>query len=378
MAETTIEWTGTRLADGTMLPGFTFNPWIGCEKVSDACKFCYASVHTYARVSASRGLPLWGPGSSRHVTSDANWRKPIGWNREAERSGIRRKVFCASLADVFEDRPDLAQPRARLARLISDTPALDWLLLTKRPENAQRLWQAACDQVVRDELEASGLSAAESFATAIWGNNVWLGTTVESQAMAEKRIPALLRVPAAVRFLSVEPLLGSVDVSQWLRRVDVDWEHFIGPCKHGRDPWTRCELDCDHSRPALDWVIGGGESGPKARPMHPAWARSLRDQCTAAGVPFLFKQWGDWAPYADDERDCSEAGETAANMQTWMTPDGESGGVWLFDGDGSWSNWTGTPPEDMAGVAILNRWGKKRAGRMLDGREWNGFPAVHP
>lgn len=184
----------------------TFNAWIGCEKVSPGCKHCYAAVDTYARVSASRGLPLWGPGSSRHVTSDANWRKPLAWNRAAEREGVRRRVFCSSLSDVFEDRPDLVEPRARLATLIANTPHLDWLVLTKRPEHAHRLW---CDAA-----ESSNHPAFEVAASS-WLPNIWLGTTCEYQAHADERIPHLLAVPAAVRFVSYEPALGPVDFNGW-------------------------------------------------------------------------------------------------------------------------------------------------------------------
>ena len=161
----------------------TFNPWIGCSKVSDGCRNCYAEVDTFARRERARGLELWGPKAARHVTSESYWKQPLKWDREARAAGVRRRVFCASMADVFEDRPDLVEPRQRLSDLVLSTPSLDWLLLTKRPENAARLW-----------LEAGVTNDA-------WSDNVWLGTTVEHQAAANKRIPHLLAVPARVRFL---------------------------------------------------------------------------------------------------------------------------------------------------------------------------------
>ncbi len=242
MGDTTIEWTATRAPDGTLLGGFTFNAWIGCEKVSPGCKHCYASVHTYARVSRSRGLPLWGPGSHRHVTGRGTWAKPERWNREAELAGIRRKVFCSSLSDVFEDRPELEVPRARLFMLVVSTPWLDWLLLTKRPQNADRLWRRA---------SCKALTHVQS----PWLKNVWLGTTVEDQERADERIGELSNVQARVRFLSCEPLLGHIRLGG-----------------------------------AIDWVIVGSESGPKARPMPLDAAASIVTQCRAQGVPVFVKQ----------------------------------------------------------------------------------------
>lgn len=251
MAETKIQWTATPRADGTFAPGYTFNSWIGCAKVSPGCKNCYAAVDTFARVSASRGLPLWGEQAARHVTSDDNWRKPLRWNREAAAMGERRKVFCASLSDVFEARDDLDPHRARLWELIEATPALDWLLLTKRPEEImQRI-----PERWRDGLPAS----------------VWVGTTVENQEMAEARIPHLLRVPARIRFLSCEPLLDELDLSAFLQAA-----------RDGLGDGPR----------AIDQVIIGGESGPKARPLDLAWARKLVQQCLAAGVKPFVKQLG--------------------------------------------------------------------------------------
>ena len=233
----------------------TFNPWVGCQKVGPGCDNCYAEG--WAKRS---GLVQWGPGAERRVTTDATWAKPRKWNAQAEASGTRARVFCASLADVFDN----AVPpffRKLLWSLIKDTPHLDWLLLTKRPGN------------IADMLPPD------------WGPvgwpNVWLGCTVVNQAEADRDIPKLLAVPARVHFLSMEPLLGLVDITAWLH--DSHCTTFPGTCICG-------EPREEH----IDWVIVGGESGPKARPMHPDWARSIRDQCQAAGVPFFFKQWGEW------------------------------------------------------------------------------------
>jgi len=238
----------------------TFNPWVGCMKVSEACRNCYAE--SWAKRTGSP--ELWR--GERRRTTPANWRKPLKWNAAAKAGGFRARVFCASLADVFEDLPRLDEVRRDLFLLIRETPHLDWLLLTKRPEAIR--WRLPDD----------------------WGKgypNVWLGTTVEDQASAAKRLPELWRVPAAVKFVSAEPLLGPLD----LRQVRVPF----GPGDEGI-PVDYLWQDPDGTPGGLDWVIAGGESGRRARPMQPSWARDLRDQCASAGVPFMFKQWGAWGP----------------------------------------------------------------------------------
>ncbi len=227
-------------------PHHTFNPWWGCTRVSAGCVNCYAA--TFAR----RFDVQWGPQAQRRIASPDTWAKPLDWNRKAQRQGVRRRVFCASMADVFEDRPELNAPRIQLFNLILETPHLDWLLLTKRIENVMTMIPAA-------------------WQTALPGN-VWLGTTVENQAMADKRIPELLKVPSRIRFLSCEPLLGPVDL------------HFERSFEEGGEQQYRMD--------GLHWVICGGESGHGARPMHPDWALDLMYQCFAASVPFFFKQWG--------------------------------------------------------------------------------------
>jgi protein gp37 len=221
-----IEWTD-----------HTFNPWWGCTKISQGCKHCYAET-----LSNRYGHDIWGPRGSRRTFGEKHWQEPLKWNRFAAEHEQRMRVFCASMADVFEDNPSIASEREKLWSLIEETPMLDWLLLTKRPENMLRLtpWGEA------------------------WPQNVWAMTSVEDQDQANQRIPELLNIPAIVRGLSVEPLLAPIDLSPWLRDIQ--------------------------------WVIVGGESGPHARPMAPNWARQIREQCRTAEVAFFFKQWGAWIP----------------------------------------------------------------------------------
>lgn len=331
---TTIEWTATRLPDGTILPGYTFNPWRGCKKVSPACAHCYAE-------SLSKRNPTvlgdWTPGAPRVIAADSYMRRPFLWNRAAEKSGIRMKVFCASMADVFEDFTGpladvrgnpvpltLDDIRRRLLSLIDHTPWLDWLLLTKRPENVNTMLRT----LGRDRLPA----------------NAWIGTTVEDQTRADQRIPELLEISATVRFLSCEPLLGPLDIRH-IRR--------------GHDHW----FPLQH----LHWIIAGGESGPKARPSHPDWLRSLRDQCQAAGIPYFFKQWGEFAPRDDWQfraiDDPAKAGQWTHHVVISSTDRRREGQPRLY-------------AHDQEGRAILmEKVGKKAAGRLLDGIEWSQTPA---
>jgi protein gp37 len=259
--ETGISWTD-----------HTFNCWIGCARVSPGCAHCYAADLAKNRM----GLDVWDGKEARprKMMSEAYWKQPAKWNREAERDGVRRRVFCASMADVFEDRPELVAIRERLWQVTNSTPRLDWLILTKRPENIAHIvphhWM----------VPEVGFPA-----------NLWIGTSVENQHWADIRIPALLQIPAKVRFLSCEPLVGAVDLNKaawgegyprppmdvWARQIAHDgigWQSGFAPLQ------------------AIDWVIVGGESGPKHRPMHLDWARDIRAQCEAANVAFFFKQIG--------------------------------------------------------------------------------------
>lgn len=319
--QTGIEWADS-----------TFNPWMGCTKVSQACDHCYAE-----RDTRRFGRVQWGSGQPRVRTSAGNWKKPLQWNASAcwfiqcndcgwrgESKGAlcqhchsgntepaRRRVFCASLADVFDNEVD-PQWRADLFSLIQQTPSLDWLLLTKRIGNVRAM--------LPEQVIGGGLP-----------NNVWIGATICNQEEADRDIPKLLSVPAAVRFVSMEPLLGPVDLRQ---------AHM-----------TRERLDNWPVATRVDWVIVGGESGPDARPMHPEWARRLRDQCAAACVPFLFKQWGEWGPSLCGCEDRQLAKKV------------------FLDG-------TTHPLHASAyGCKVMTKVGKKAAGRRLDGVHYNEYPA---
>lgn len=292
MAENSkIEWTT-----------HTFNPWRGCTKVSAGCKNCYAETLSHRN---PKTLGVWGPNGTRVIAAESAWRQPLKWNKAAKAAGERHRVFCASLADVFEDwtgnmvaangkplfagtgRPDwwtdreddvpavtMGDVRARLFRLIHETANLDWLLLTKRPENVAA--------ALGDYSERIDHYAAEAFEK-VWMRRVWLGTSVENQATADERIPHLLKTPAAVRFLSCEPLLGPVDLTR-IPCPGYAGVKFDSLLKRGKGSWG--------TGAAVDWVIVGGESGSGARPMDIIWARSIVEQCKASGVAVFVKQLG--------------------------------------------------------------------------------------
>lgn len=242
MAENSkIEWTD-----------HTFNPWIGCQKVSPGCDNCYAEAmmdHRYGKVK-------WGPHGERKRTSEANWKLPARWARQAHRNFLRGdlrrpRVFCASLADWLDNQVP-QQWRSDLAHVISATPELDWLLLTKRIENFRKLspWGS--------ELP--------------FPSNVWLGITCEDQGRFDRRWPVLAQIPAAVRFISYEPAIERL-------RLPLGWH---------RD------------EPKPNWIICGGESGPGARQMNPGWARDLRSQCAQYDIAFFMKQMTSKAPIPYD------------------------------------------------------------------------------
>lgn len=268
----------------------TWNPWIGCTKVSAGCEFCYAE----AQMDKWLGRVKWGSAGTRVRTSAANWKKPVKWNKDLACGWVWRcsncnerivakplyegdckncgssawrnihgeRVFCASLADVFEDNPQVVRWRNELfLGLIDETPYLDWLLLTKRPGNIK-------GRMLPPHWRFQGMP-----------DNVWLGTSVENQAAADDRIPQLAAVPARVRFLSVEPLLE-----------EIDFEGVFYEPVDERNEWFRARAN----RP--DWVIVGGESGPNARPLELAWVRDIISQCRGARVPVFIKQLGSaWA-----------------------------------------------------------------------------------
>lgn len=235
----------------------TFNPWLGCTKVGPGCDGCYAE----ALMDRRMGRVKWGAGEKRQRTSEAYWRQPLAWDRKARESGQPWRVFCASLADVFDNEVPRAW-RAELFDIILKTPHLTWMLLTKRIGNAPK--------------DFIGLYRG----TRGWPSNVWLGATVVNQEEADRDIPKLLQVPAAVRFLSIEPMLGPIDLSGFTTKVERGMRV--------ADGWHDV-------RPGIDWVIVGGESdqpGHRARPFNIEWARDIVRQCTATQVPAFVKQLG--------------------------------------------------------------------------------------
>ena len=310
-ANTKIEW-----------PTHTFNPWEGCQKAGPGCDHCYAEARN-ARFAGGTAIN-WGPGAPRRRTSEANWKLPLRWNAAHDtffsQYGHRQRVFCSSLADVFDNAVDPTW-RDDLFALIAATPNLDWLLLTKRIGNAGNMLPVPFD-------------FDKHFP------NVWLGATICTQTEADRDIPKLLDLPAAKHFLSMEPLLGPVSFEGMFA--------------------SRNPADGTNMLEELDWVIVGGVSGPDARPMHPDWARSLRDQCVAAGVPFLFKQWGEWSP--GHITPCGTPGRFAV-----MRTKGLYGDSTLFCDE---------YPRAFTsfGATVVSRVGKVKAGRFLDNRTWDEVP----
>lgn len=288
MAENSkIEWTDS-----------TFNPWIGCAKISPGCSHCYAEHETPVRVARANGRELWGKGAQRQRTSESNWKQPLKWDRESgegveeglllDKDIRRHRVFCASLSDWLDDEVP-GEWRSDLLRLIWKCHNLDFLMLSKRIENFYSLcWSAlfhaeeqgyepGFEEWLRQWLDGETPPA-----------NVWIGTTVEDQKRADERIPLLLQIPAKVRFLSVEPMLEAIDLTRnWYSTHN--WHN----CLTGQTGMGRSTDISGEDRPIkgkIDWVINGGESGPKKRPIQLDWMRSIRDQCKAAGVAYFAKQ----------------------------------------------------------------------------------------
>lgn len=376
MAErTNIEW-----ADATL------NFWEGCTKVSQGCKNCYAE-----NLAKRYGKDHWGPNPRRLVVSTMETLKKIRKRMAAgdvSKNGTKTlMVFVNDISDTFEDcQGKIVHPngmelftddlemftqsvlasRTRDGRpLTLDTlreqvfvtaianPDIVFQVLTKRPENVLRM--------------------VPDFWLQEWPPNVWIGTSVEDQKTADERIPHLLNIPAAVRFLSCEPLLGPVDLEKrlgyWFREGCGD--HGVAYIKHLDRSIRRYDVDCVRcceAKPQRDnwihWVICGGESGNQARPMHPEWSRSLRDQCQSAGVSFFFKQWGEYHP----------------RLQHGAWPDTREGCCDHLSGVHIYADGTplGTDPKlyRREPYVHLKRVGKKRAGRFLDGREWSEFPGA--
>lgn len=343
MAENSkIEWTD-----------HTFNPWIGCTKVSPGCANCYAENLMDTRYQRVK----WGKGQPRVRTSVANWKEPLLWSELPiwqNGLGFRRpRVFCASLADWLDDEVPV-EWLADVLLLAAKTESLDWLFLSKRPElwmpriAAVRAWCSDIEnQRINRDYRVLG-SVLETWVNGVPPWHFWIGTTVEDQTRANERIPHLLRIPARVRFLSCEPLLGPVNIidSMWnnpaMTAADMAryWKQYVG------DPVAEADLML-----GIHWVICGGESGPGARPMHPDWARSLRNQCKEARVPFLFKQWGGWLPCSAPVLESIDGRLVASESFSRNTR--------FIQDESQW----------------FGHVGKAAAGRLLDGVEHTEFPA---
>jgi len=373
---TTIEWTqrpGTK--------GETWNPVVGCTKVSAGCKFCYAKrIHDNRHKAYTEGklqkTPQYAKPFEHVQLMHARLTTPLGWKQP-------RTVFVNSVSDLFhEDVPfDFID---RVFAIMALTPQHTYQILTKRPERMAEYTNAApegedpadyrpgagmlyrIEQQLRtiDSWLGPDLHLTEdqwSFCENFDGQhlplpNVWLGTSVENQAAADARIPHLLRCPAAVRFLSCEPLLGPVDL-----------KNITG----GGSRYQVLEPVPGH-RPRIDWVITGGESGPGARPMHPDWARSLRDQCAAAEVPFFFKQWGAWKPTPHPARYMSGMAGKLLPMTVVHSTDRKRIGAQCFEAMPS----VCTSPDRIVMVDMMDRAGKHASGNRLDGHQHLAYPTV--
>lgn len=345
MKNTKIEWTDT-----------TWNPVSGCTRASAGCDNCYAVTMTKRLEAMGQakyaGLVNIGKNHFNGVVKchEEALTLPLGWKKP-------QKIFVNSMSDLFHPEVPF-EFIDKVFAIMALSPQHTFQILTKRPERMAEYLNGH-PGLTRPQLV--GIEAArmnDGFEGIEWPlPNVWLGVSVEDQRAADERIPHLLRIPAAVRFLSCEPLLGPVD----LRRLSVRPGRFIDclTCDYHDGVGSVIAGPPSGTGP-IDWVICGGESGPNARPMHPDWARSLRDQCQAAGVPFFFKQWGEYHPrlmhgvWPDTRTGCCD------NLPSVHIH--EDGYVHRI-GD------RGTPTN-------MKRVGKKRAGRLLDGKEWNEFPGV--
>lgn len=318
MKDSKIEWTD-----------HTANFWWGCQKVSLGCQNCYAETWAHRL-----GKSIWGPSTlTQREYKRAIWDDIPKWDWQAKVAGHRQRVFVQSMADLFEDHPQVVRWRRDAMKLMGECVNLDFLVLTKRPENIARMMPL--EWCVH------------------WPDHVWIGTSVEHQKSADKRIPELLKIPAKVRFLSMEPLLGPVSLDRWFGLMPGHrWaECLCAEIDEADRPCITCEArQALGSESGIDWIIVGGESGPNARPMHPSWVRGIRDQCQNAAVSFFFKQWGEWI--------------VSSHVEQHM-PQGTMAWPWaqrLTDG-----NITGD-------TTMMLRVGKKNSGRLLDGRQWNEIP----
>jgi protein gp37 len=274
--------------------------------VSEACRLCYAETFSHRL-----GKDIWGKDKPRRFFGDKHWNEPLKWNRNAQKEGRRYRVFCASMADWLEEREDLIPHQTRLLNLIKATPNLDWLLLTKRIE----AWENVLHEIVKYDNDGPADEIASHWLDGKYPENVWMGITTETQEWCDKRIPELLRIPARVRWLSIEPLLGPVDL---------------------RSTWFPREIETGQTtsawREGINWVIVGGESGHDAKAMDPEWVQKLIQQCSDAEVAFHFKQKGQ--KLAREWHCASSHGSDPKEWPKWMRiqefPDRDSKGMKLM------------------------------------------------
>ena len=318
LARSKIEWTD-----------WVWNPITGCSKISPGCDNCYAERMS-KRFAETWGLPADDP--FKVTLHPERLEQPLRWTKPS-------KVFVCSMADLFHDEVPFSFIE-KVFREVVYNEQHTFMMLTKRPERllSEQYWEDA------DPPNGDWSKGVElTYKLLPWPKNLWLGVTAENQEQADKRIPILLQIPAAQRFVSVEPMLSEVKILNYLGE-EVKWN---------------CHGDEISRRNSLDWVICGGESGPGARPMHPEWARSIREQCKAAGVPFFFKQFGEWWPIGGDGISKPEYDDQFPKTPyCWVTLDGN-----VFQ--------SGASPD-----ALMLRTGKKSAGSILDGQEWKQFPGV--
>lgn len=340
-----IEWTGD-----------TWNPLLGCSKVSPGCKNCYAIQTAWIRMHNPKMSERYAGVVEKTAAGSLNWTGKVNMVREALVKPLKKKnptiYFVNSMSDLFHE----AVPFEFIDEVFCIMAACrqhTFQVLTKRPDRMLEYFSterpgildAILLKMMNDGLICgSHISFVQEVGLYNWPlANVWLGTSVENQKTADERIPLLLQVPAAVRFLSCEPLLGPIDISSWLHTKEMV----------GMEVSNIEETEFSNLKNDLHWVIVGGESGPGARPARPDWFLSLRDQCQAASVAFFFKQWGEWRIY--DHWD----GDNARPL-----------GVFYFD-EFKEGNYIIDPAKNSIHMAKV---GKKKAGRLLDGREWNELP----
>lgn len=326
---TAIEWTDA-----------TWNPVRGCSRVSEGCRNCYAE--TMARRFQGSGMPYegliarGGQWNGEIMTLPEKLAEPLQWTRP-------RRIFVNSMSDLFHEQVPESFILA-VFRTMADARRHTFQVLTKRPERMHEMltrWQV------------DGLTLREGCGVVL--PNVWLGVSVEDQATADARLPVLLETPAAVRWVSVEPLLGPVRLARWLRA------RMLSPgLMDGR------ALTTAHLTRKLDWVVLGGESGARARPMHPAWARAVRDECLGADIPFLFKQWGEYVP------------ATIEGHLGFASHGRPIGGHFRFcdQSDAPHGDFQLLPTAQLDEVTVAFRFGKARASRLLDGVLHDAYPAV--